>query len=100
MSGMMVKTYQKAAVERRRLYLDYSCWLEDPEMLVDTQITVTPNTTDAPITITTGYTDSTQKKLVMFVGGGAANNNYTLQVVVRTDSGQVKRDDIGIRVVA
>ncbi len=100
MSGMMVKTYQKAAVERRRLYLDYSCWLEEPEKLVDTQITISPNTVDAPITITTGYTDAAQTKLVMYVGGGTPNYNYTLQVVVRTDGGQVKRDDIGIRVVA
>jgi hypothetical protein len=97
---MMVKSYQKAAVERRRLYLDYSCWLEEPEKLVDTQITISPNTIDGPITISTGYTDATQKKLVMFVGGGEANKNYTLQVVVRTDAGQVKRDDIGIKVVA
>lgn len=98
MTAMPVKTYTKAVVERRRLYLDYSCWLEEAEILTDTQVTVTPFTVDTPITITTGYTDATQKKLVMFVGGGAANTGYVLSVVVRTDAGQIKRDDIGVRV--
>jgi hypothetical protein len=98
MSAMPIKTYTKAVIERRRLYLDYSCWLEEAEMLTDSQVTVTPYTADFPITVTTGYTDATQKKLVMFVGGGKAHTNYVLSLVVRTDAGQVKRDDIGVRV--
>ena len=24
-----IKTYRKSTIERRRLYLDYSCWLEE-----------------------------------------------------------------------
>lgn len=99
MSASPVKVYQKAPVERRRLYLDYTCWLEDAEKLVETQVTISPYTESSPLTVTTGYTDATNKKLVMFAGGGVTNTNYTLSVVVRTDAGQVKRDDIGIRVV-
>ena len=96
MSTVPIKSYRKAAVERRRLYLDYSCWLEDPETLTDFQVTVIPYTETAPIVVTNGYTDDDHKKLTMFVAGGLANTNYTLQMVVRTDAGQVKRDDIGI----
>ena len=57
-----------------------------------------PYTEEAPITVNIGYTDATNKKLVMFVGGGKGNTNYTLQMVVKTDAGQIKRDDIGLRV--
>jgi hypothetical protein len=98
MSTVPIKTYQKTAVERRRLYLDYSCWLKDDEALTATQVTIAPYTADAPLTVTTGYTDATNKKLTMFIGAGVGNTNYTLSVVVQTDAGQVKRDDIGVRV--
>ena len=58
MSTVPVKAYRKAAIERRRLYLDYSCWLEDPETLTDFQVTVIPYTEEAPIVVTNGYTDA------------------------------------------
>ena len=95
----VVKTFQKKVIERRRLYLDYSCWLEDAEQLTDLQVTTIPYTKDAPIIVTTGYGDAAHKKLVMFVGGGQGNTNYVLQVVIHTDAGQVKRDDIGMVVL-
>lgn len=98
MSTVPIKTYSKASVERRRLYLDYSCWLEDIEKLTDTQVTISPYTSASPLTVTSAYSDATNKKLVMFISAGVANNNYTVSVVVRTDAGQVKKDDIGIRV--
>jgi hypothetical protein len=100
MSTVPIKTYSKASVERRRLYLDYSCWLEDAEKLTDTQVTITPYTSGGPLTATSAYSDSTNKKLVMFISGGVANTNYTVSTVVTTDAGQVKKDDIGIRVVS
>lgn len=94
----VVRTYRKAVVERRRLYLDYSCWLPDDEALTDFQVTVSPYTVDAPLTVTTGYPDAAHKKLMMYAAGGQANTNYVVQMVVRTDAGQIKRDDIGLRV--
>lgn len=94
----VVRTYRKAVVERRRLYLDYGCWLPDGEVLTDFQVTVTPYTADAPLTVTTGYPDAEHRKLMLYAAGGLANTNYVLQMVVRTDAGQVKRDDIGLRV--
>ena len=97
MSGTL-KIYRKAAIERRRLYFDYSCWLEETEALSSFQITVSPYTAEAPLTATGGYTDATNKKIVLFVGAGLANTSYVLQMVVGTDAGQVKRDDIGVMV--
>jgi hypothetical protein len=93
-----LKLYRKAAVERRRLYIDYSCWLAAIEKLTDFQVTTSPYTAAAPITIDTTYPDIEQKQLMMFIGGGVANTSYSLDLVVRTDAGQVKRDTIGIRV--
>jgi hypothetical protein len=97
MSGTL-KVYRKTVIERRRLYFDYSCWLEDAEELTNFQITVSPYTEGAPLTATGGYTDATNKKIALFVGAGLANTSYVLQMVVTTDAGQVKRDDIGVMV--
>lgn len=99
MTVPMIKTFSKSAVERRRLYLDYSCWLEESEKLTDMQVTTTPLTPDAPISINIAYTDVAQKKLLMYVGGGVANTDYRLSIVVQTDAAQIKRDDIGLRVI-
>ena len=94
----LVRTFRKTIVERKRLYLDYACWLEESETLTDFQVTVNPYTQDAPVSVTTSYPDAAHKKLMMFVGGGLGNTNYILQMVVRTDAGQVKQDDIGLKV--
>jgi len=94
----VVKTFRKAAIERRRLYLDYSCWLEESEQLVDLQVTVSPLTEEAPIAITSGFPDATNKKLVIYASGGVPHTDYTLSMIIRTDGGQVKKDDIGLKV--
>jgi hypothetical protein len=93
-----LKVLRKAAVERRRLYLDYSCWLADAEKLTDFQSESAPYTEGAPLLVDTSYPDVDQKKLMVFISGGVPNTGYTVSMVVRTDAGQVKRDDIGIRV--
>ena len=94
----LVRTFRKAAIERRRLYLDYSCWLADTETLVDLQVTVSPFTEDEPIAITSAFPDPGYKKLVFFASGGVPNTDYVISTVVRTNEGQVKKDDIGLRV--
>jgi len=98
MSVVPIKTFRKAVVEKRRLYLDYHCWLGENEILANAQITVFPYTIDAPLTVQSGYSDATNTKIVMYVGGGVGNTRYVLQAVVKTSLGQVKRDDIGMAV--
>ena len=93
-----LRLYRKATVERRRLYIDYGCWLPDGEKLVDFQVTTSPYTAAAPIVIDTSYPDPTQRMLMMFIKGGVANTRYTLDMLVRTDAGEVKRDTIEVRV--
>lgn len=94
----VIKSYRKAAVERRRLMLDYSRWLEDTETLTDFQVVTSPVSEATPIVVNVSYPDVAHKKLVMFVSGGVSNIDYTLQLIVSTNEGQIKRDDIGLRV--
>jgi len=97
MSGV-VRIFSKAAAERRRLYLDYSCWLEEDEALTDFQVTVTPYTEETPVVMTVAYPDTEHKRLMVFAAGGLKNTSYLLRMLVRTDAGQVKQDDFGLRV--
>ena len=95
-----LKLYRKAAVERRRLYLDYSCWLQETEKLTDFQVQIDPYTDTGPLVVDTSYPDAEQKRLMTFVSGGIAGTTYTMSMLVRTDAGQVKRDQIGVSVTA
>jgi hypothetical protein len=95
----LVRTFRKTPLERRRLYLDYQCWLEGNEVLSDFQVVVDPLTVDAPVTLDLAYTDAARKKLTMYVAGGVGNVDYVLKLLVRTDLGQIKRDDIGLRLL-
>lgn len=95
-----VASYSKYTQERRRLYIDYSCWLEETEELTNFQVQVAPYTAEAPLWIDTAYTDAEHKKLVIFAQGGVANETYTCRMVITTDEGQIKRDDIRIKVIA
>jgi hypothetical protein len=94
----IVKTFRKAAVERRQLIVDYSCWLQEQEQLVGFQTIIEPLTEASPLTVSITYSDAGNTKLAMFVAGGVGNNGYIIQLLVNTDLGQLKRDDIGVRV--
>ena len=94
-----MKNYDKTVIERRRFYVDYDCWLADDGELTDFQVIINPYTEGAPLGADTSYPDATHRKLMMFVNGGKANTTYRMSLVVTTDAGQVKRDDIGMIVL-
>jgi hypothetical protein len=96
--GAIVQTFMKHAVERRRLYLDYSNWLEATENLNGFQTVVTPNTETAPLALNLAYTDVTNKKIMVYISGGVANQLYQVQFIVQTDEGQKRRDDLMVKV--
>jgi hypothetical protein len=98
MSGT-IKLYQKTAVEKRRLYLDYSCWLEESETLTGFQTVINPVTPDGPLRMDVSYPDVEHTKLMVFASGGVPNQNYVVSMIVNTTAGQIKRDDIGIKVL-
>ena len=98
MSSTPVKVFRKTSVERRRLYIDYDCWLAPTELLVEFQATIIPYTESQPLVLDNSFPDAEKRRLMMYAAGGKANTSYTIQLVVRTNEGQTKRDDIGIRV--
>jgi DNA polymerase IIIc chi subunit len=93
-----LKIYRKAVIERRRLFLDYSCWLKEAETLTDFQVQSDPYTAEAPIVVDASYPDPSNTKLMLFISGGVQNTDYTISLIVRTSGTQVKQDDIGVRV--
>src|SRR5215510_10682929 len=94
----LAKLFVKASQEKRRLYVDYSCFLDDVEKLNGFQAAIQPLTPDSPLAVSLAYSDATNKKLTMMVSGGVGNTDYAISLLVNTDGGQVKRDDIGMRV--
>lgn len=99
MAGL-VKTYSKSAIERRRFYIDYSCWLEATEQLTEFTVVVTPATAERPLTTYGAYSDGTNKKLTMFIGGGKPGTTYAIAMITKTNQGQTKQDNIGMKVTA
>lgn len=91
------KSFSKTQIERRRLYVSYDCWLPVGEKLTDFASLISP-LTDTPLTIDMAYADVAQRKLAVYASGGQANTQYVIQLIVQTDGGQTKRDDIGLRV--
>ncbi|HVQ52136.1 MAG TPA: hypothetical protein VMS92_18995 [Mycobacterium sp.] len=92
------KSFSKTVVERRRLYISYDCWLPELEKLTDFSVLVSPFTADAPLVVDVAFTDVNHRKLAFFSSGGKGNTQYVIQLIVRTDGGQTKRDDIGLAV--
>jgi hypothetical protein len=92
------KVYRKMASERRRLYLDYSCWLKESETLTNFQVVVSPYTTDAPLVVDTSYPDLAHKQLMVFLEGGVPGTDYVLSMLVTTNETQRKQDDLGVMV--
>jgi hypothetical protein len=89
--------FQKRAIEKKRYTLDYSCWLDEGELLADFAIVVTPAT--VPALVASGaYSDPTSTKITTYVGGGMVGVFYQVTFVATTSQGQVKRDDLQMRV--
>lgn len=93
----VLKTFRKAVVDRRRLHLDYSRWLEDSETLTVLTPTITPVTVP-PLAIDEQYFDTPAKQAVIFATGGLLNTTYNIELVATTSEGQIKRDDIALKV--
>jgi len=95
----MIKAFTKTVVERRRFHVDYACWLDVNEQLHTLDIVVDPVTADAPLVVDQAYPNAEDTALVFYVSEGKANTSYTMQMIVTTTEGQVKRDDIGMKVI-
>lgn len=93
----VIKTFRKAVVDRRRLHLDYSRWLEDTETLTTLTFTITPLTVP-PLVVDEQYFSTPAKQAVFFATGGLINTSYNIELIATTNEGQIKRDDIALKV--
>lgn len=97
----VVKAFDKSSIEKRRLVIDYSCWLADGETLVNFGVIVQPFTEEAPLGAFAAYSNIdnvANTGLTLFLTGGLRGQTYRVALVVDTNQGQTKRDDIAMRV--
>jgi hypothetical protein len=95
----VLKTFTKWQADKRRLTMDYSCFLAETEILTNFAMVVQPFTVDAPLAAGGGYVDPTSKMITFYVSEGRIGQVYRVSMIADTNQGQVKRDDIGVRVV-
>lgn len=95
-----LKAFSKLAVERKKYTLNYSCWLENAEVLADFALQVTPATDDAPLVPSGAFVDPTFKRITTYLAGGKPGVLYTVRFVATTSIGQVKADDLQVKVYA
>lgn len=96
----VLKAFVKTAIERKRYTLNYACWLENSEALSDFAIQVTPATEDAPLLPSGAFVDPTFKRITTYLAGGTPGVLYTVRFVATTSLGQVKSDDLQLKVQA
>lgn len=93
-----LRGFSQQAVERKRYTLDYSCWMDEGEELADFTILVTPSTAPNPLIADGAYVDPAYKMVTAFLSGGSVGVSYIVRFVATTSIGQIKSDDLSIRV--
>ena len=94
----VLRGFGKSAVERKRYTLDYACWMDEGETLSDFTILVSPDTQPNPLVAEGAYVDPTYQMITTYVSGGAPGVAYTVRFIANTSAGQIKSDDLQIRV--
>lgn len=83
--------YIQSPSERKRYALDYSCWLEDDEVLTNATFVITPS--DVPAFEVDAHSVSADgKSIVFYTSGGVDGTKYKLEVFAVTSYGQTKED--------
>ena len=97
----VIKTFEKTAIEKRRVTIDYSCWLGSGESLSNFGVVVQPYTDTAPLGAFAAYANIdnvANTGLTLYLVGGLRGQTYRVALVVDTNQGQTKQDDIAMRV--
>jgi hypothetical protein len=89
--------YVKNSLEKKRYTLDYACWLDEGETLVDFGIVITPATTP-PLVADGAYGNPENTRITVYLSKGNPGGVYTVAFIATTSQGQVKRDDLSMRV--
>ena len=88
----------KKQIEKKRYTVDYTCWLDENESVIDFAIAIEPSTT--PPLIADGASASADfKKITAYLSQGKAGQIYTVMFITDTSIGQRKADELQMRVV-
>jgi hypothetical protein len=94
-----LKSFTKQTIERKRYMLRYDCWLDDGETLADFVVLISPSSETTPLIAESAFVDPSFTLLTTYLSGGVPGVIYTVRFVATTSLGQVKSDDIQMRVV-
>lgn len=94
---MLIGDVDKQPAEIRRYTFNYSAWLGSGELI--TACTITPDDDDIEVVDDSIDIDEGAQKISFLVSGGEDGAQYVLTVRVTTSVGQVKEDELLIRVL-
>jgi hypothetical protein len=90
---MKLANFTKSPLERKRYTINYTDWLDTGEMVQSITFTVTPATGSA-LDIDAYTIAADGLSVVFFANLGELGEVYTVEVLMTTDGGQVKEDEI------
>lgn len=91
---MKLAKFVKAPVERKRYQIDYSDWLDTGELVQSIVFTVSPSTGTQPLVVDAYLIGTPATSVAFFANLGDDGVTYTVNVVMTTDGGQTKEDQI------
>jgi hypothetical protein len=90
---MRLAKFKQAPLENKRYAIDYSQWLDSNETLVGTQLNVRGVTTP-PLVASTATIAEAGTTVVFFVSGGLDGEEYQIDILATSSSGQIKEDSV------
>lgn len=90
-------SFVKHPIERKRYVVDYSRWLDAPEILQGVSIVVSPATAP-PLLAEATFVDDDLMTVVTYFSGGLSGTIYDAAFIISTDQGQIKRDLVAVQV--
>jgi hypothetical protein len=90
---MKLANFIKSPLERKRYTIDYTDWLDTGELVQSIVFTVTPATGSA-LQVDAYAIAIDGLSVAFFANFGELNEVYTVEVLMTTDGGQIKEDEI------
>lgn len=92
-------TFNKYEAERLRYTVNYSRWVGEGEILDDWIAEISPATFPAPLVADGAFTSVDNLSATIYLSGGTPDTIYTVSFIAETTQGQIKRDDILLKVI-
>ena len=93
----LLNRYRQQPGENLKRLIDYTDWLEEDEVIVTVDVTISP-TTDTPLVVDSALIDDEGKKFAYYTSGGEDGTDYTITFALATNAAQVREDEVEIDV--